>query len=208
LHALQYPPSPCEVHAYVSPAILPSAPSPCSCTADGNLPIDTSVAAVPGLDPSPPVLLEFLSGRSRGVSHACSSCASRNISRGSSVPSSHVSAHYKKTQLVSEFSLCVSRACLGKMIAFILKWRKKWRVLTCHTAPTFACSKSSCEKRASLVLSEVLSLCLSRACLGKSIVFGLNTAQKEACFLFFVAPRSSSRRGSVRKCRSLVKCFP
>ena len=82
------------------------------------------------------------------------------------------------------------------------------RFLTCHTAPTFACSKSSCEKRASLVLSEVLSLCLSRACLGKSIVFGLNTAQKEACFLFFVAPRSSSRRGSVRKCRSLVKCFP
>eukprot|EP01046_Picozoa_sp_COSAG06_P037655 COSAG06_NODE_4273_length_4410_cov_5.289754_6_plen_101_part_00 len=25
-----------------------------------------------------------------------------------------------------EFSLCLSRACLGKMIVFIYKWRKKW----------------------------------------------------------------------------------
>ena len=26
-----------------------------------------------------------------------------------------------------EFSLCLSRACLGKMFVFIYKWRKKWR---------------------------------------------------------------------------------
>jgi hypothetical protein len=26
-----------------------------------------------------------------------------------------------------EFSLCLSRACLGKMFVFISKWRKKWR---------------------------------------------------------------------------------
>ena len=26
-----------------------------------------------------------------------------------------------------EFSLCLSRACLGKMFSFIYKWRKKWR---------------------------------------------------------------------------------
>ena len=26
-----------------------------------------------------------------------------------------------------EFSLCLSRACLGKMTHFIYKWRKKWR---------------------------------------------------------------------------------
>jgi hypothetical protein len=26
-----------------------------------------------------------------------------------------------------EFSLCLSRACLGKTIHFIYKWRKKWR---------------------------------------------------------------------------------
>jgi hypothetical protein len=26
-----------------------------------------------------------------------------------------------------EFSLCLSRACLGKMLVFIYKWLKKWR---------------------------------------------------------------------------------
>jgi hypothetical protein len=33
----------------------------------------------------------------------------------------------KKTPLFFEFSLCLSRACLGKMIDFKYKWRKKWR---------------------------------------------------------------------------------
>jgi hypothetical protein len=33
-----------------------------------------------------------------------------------------------------EFSLCLSRACLGKMIIYIYKWRKKRRFLTCCCA--------------------------------------------------------------------------
>ena len=32
--------------------------------------------------------------------------------------------------LDNEFSLCLSRACLGKKMTFICKWRKKW-----HFAP-------------------------------------------------------------------------
>eukprot|EP01044_Picomonas_judraskeda_P034032 COSAG03_NODE_13918_length_484_cov_0.664935_2_plen_102_part_01 len=31
-----------------------------------------------------------------------------------------------------EFSLCLSRACLGKMIIFISRWRKKWRFFPYH----------------------------------------------------------------------------
>jgi hypothetical protein len=33
----------------------------------------------------------------------------------------------KNATLFFEFSLCLSRACLGKMFSFIYKWRKKWR---------------------------------------------------------------------------------
>jgi hypothetical protein len=33
----------------------------------------------------------------------------------------------RKTPLFFEFSLCLSRACLGKMFVFIYKWHKKWR---------------------------------------------------------------------------------
>ena len=36
----------------------------------------------------------------------------------------------EETPLFSDFSLCLSRACLGKMIHFICKWRKQWRFLT------------------------------------------------------------------------------
>jgi len=32
----------------------------------------------------------------------------------------------KKTHLFSQLSLCLSRACLGKMIIFIYKWRKRY----------------------------------------------------------------------------------
>ena len=32
-----------------------------------------------------------------------------------------------ETPLFFEFSLCLSRACLGKMMHFMYKWRKKWR---------------------------------------------------------------------------------
>jgi hypothetical protein len=34
-----------------------------------------------------------------------------------------------------EFSLCLSRACLGKIMHFIYKWRKKRRFLTLHSQP-------------------------------------------------------------------------
>jgi hypothetical protein len=35
-------------------------------------------------------------------------------------------AYLQKTRLlIFEFSLCLSRACLGKMIIFSIKWRKK-----------------------------------------------------------------------------------
>ena len=34
-----------------------------------------------------------------------------------------------------EFSLCLSRACLGKIMHFIYKWRKKCRFLTCACNP-------------------------------------------------------------------------
>jgi hypothetical protein len=33
----------------------------------------------------------------------------------------------RTTPLFSRLFLCLSRACLGKMIVFIYKWRKKWR---------------------------------------------------------------------------------
>ena len=32
-----------------------------------------------------------------------------------------------ETPLFFEFSLCLFRACLGKMVHFLYKWRKKWR---------------------------------------------------------------------------------
>jgi hypothetical protein len=37
-----------------------------------------------------------------------------------------------------EFSLCLSRACLGEMIILTFKWRKKWRFLTCAVLLRFA----------------------------------------------------------------------
>jgi hypothetical protein len=37
-----------------------------------------------------------------------------------------------------EFSLCLFRACLGKMIIFIYKWREKTRLLTKETASSAA----------------------------------------------------------------------
>jgi len=33
----------------------------------------------------------------------------------------------RKSGLFLEFSLCLSRACLGKMMHYVYKWRKKWR---------------------------------------------------------------------------------
>jgi hypothetical protein len=37
---------------------------------------------------------------------------------------------YKKTRLFFEFSLCLSRACLGKVIVLTIKWHRKVRVFS------------------------------------------------------------------------------
>jgi hypothetical protein len=41
----------------------------------------------------------------------------------------------RNTPLFFEFSLCLSRACLGKMMHFIYKWRKKWLFCTGSLIP-------------------------------------------------------------------------
>eukprot|EP01046_Picozoa_sp_COSAG06_P044261 COSAG06_NODE_5935_length_3200_cov_10.149952_3_plen_75_part_00 len=72
--------------------------------------------------------------------------------------------------LFFEFSLCLSRACLGKMITFIYQWLKKdrRRFLTCiQRDEEQQRSAATCEKR----LFSQLFLCLSRACLGKVMSF-------------------------------------
>jgi len=72
--------------------------------------------------------------------------------------------------LLFEFSLCLSQACLGKMMHFIYKWRKNAvfspAVGSCRGRP---CSTDA-RKRNHSFLSAV-SLCLSRACLGKMMPF-------------------------------------
>ena len=97
------------------------------------------------------------------------------------------SVHLRKRHSFLEFSLCLSRACLGKKFVFIYKWLKKWRVshpvsvspppLTSLEAPSAASSSSSPlalplprpDEETPLFLE--FSLCVSRACLGKIIVF-------------------------------------
>eukprot|EP01046_Picozoa_sp_COSAG06_P008093 COSAG06_NODE_405_length_16132_cov_9.166532_21_plen_104_part_01 len=41
--------------------------------------------------------------------------------------SSVFQVRHKTTTKNQEFSLCLSRVCLGKMIVFIYKWLNKWR---------------------------------------------------------------------------------
>ena len=59
------------------------------------------------------------------------SCIGKQRSRRTEVPSYSdvgvglVGQPCEKTPLSFEFSLCLSRACLGKMIVFIYKWRKR-----------------------------------------------------------------------------------
>jgi len=45
------------------------------------------------------------------------------------------SVRREKTRLCNEFSLCLSRACLGKMIIFSIKWRKKTPFHWCFAVP-------------------------------------------------------------------------
>ena len=55
----------------------------------------------------------------------------------------------QKTPFFFEFSPCLSRACLGKKIAFIYKWRKKWRFShRSYSASTAPHPSSSSQPRA------------------------------------------------------------
>jgi hypothetical protein len=56
-----------------------------------------------------------------------------------------------------ELSLCLSRACLGKMMHFILKRAQKWRFFTSH---------SNRLQKTPWRFNQRFP-CLSRACLGK-----------------------------------------
>ena len=86
--------------------------------------------------------------------HVASTAASA-VSLGPTAPSSHrslllqskvgqaesaVRFHHplRKTPLFFEFSLCLSRACLGKMMIYIYKWRKKWRFPHHNMQPALA----------------------------------------------------------------------
>ena len=69
----------------------------------------------------------------------CSRAAAERAAAGMAVcriPYSSVEAcpqpsfHLRENGLFFEFSLCLSRACLGKMMHFIYKWQKKARFLT------------------------------------------------------------------------------
>ena len=93
-----------------------------------------------------------------------------------------------------EFSLCLSRACLGKTIAFIYKWRKKRRFLTCTlTRLQKTETKSS--------FSFALFQCMSRACLGKySVFFEHRVAPKSRSFRS--APLRPLTRASLRRAQS------
>jgi hypothetical protein len=70
--------------------------------------------------------------------------------------------------LVLVLVLCVSRACLGKMIVFIHKWRKK-TVLT-HLGTLIPCRQSGRQGGQRLFQARLL-VCLFRACPGKLIIF-------------------------------------
>ena len=59
-------------------------------------------------------------------SHHCASVLSTP-----SVPRGPPSDAAKKTVFFGVFNVCLSRACLGRMIIYIYKWLKKCRFLTC-----------------------------------------------------------------------------
>jgi hypothetical protein len=46
----------------------------------------------------------------------------------------------EKTVVVFEFSLCLSRACLGKMFVFIFKWLK--HAVFSHNSHSFRCARA------------------------------------------------------------------
>jgi hypothetical protein len=74
-----------------------------------------------------------------------------------------------------ELSLCLSRACLGKRMHFIYKWRKKCRFLTDEEVHQHVRRHEDVDAEVALRKNGGLfvsfPLCLSRACLVKMFVF-------------------------------------
>ena len=101
----------------------------------------------------------------------------------------------KRIPLCFEFSLCLSRACLGKMIVFSIHWHKRCVFLP---APSNAFTPIRGPprvllKQCALVFEFEFSLCLSRACLGKMIICVVNAGQKHR---FAYRPPSTVARSS------------
>ena len=68
--------------------------------------------------------------------------------------------------LFLEFSLCLSRACLGKMFVFTYRWLKRWRFS--HRFSAGLKEKVLTGRKRHFF---EFFLCLSRACLGKMMIF-------------------------------------
>jgi hypothetical protein len=85
----------------------------------------------------------------------------------------------KRISLVECFSLCLSRACLGKTMIFSIKWYRKYMRFSHHRADNRCCRSgcgvSHCKKTP---LFSQLFLCLSRACLGKMMRFTIQWCKK------------------------------
>jgi hypothetical protein len=65
-----------------------------------------------------------------------------------------------KTASFFEFSLCLSRACLGKMFVFIYKWRKKTvlspsAALSNHTKPSWLQRNAQCNANRGIITTRV-----------------------------------------------------
>jgi hypothetical protein len=95
-----------------------------------------------------------------------------------------------------EFSLCLSRACLGKTIAFIYKWRKKRRFLTCTLTRLQKTETKSSFSFALFQCTHVPSL--SRQIFG---FFRAQNGAKQSSF-FFSAPLRPLTRASLRRAQS------
>ena len=118
------------------------------------------------------IIVIVLSVEPAASRRARTSCASRANSRS-----------FEKTVSLFKFSLCLSRACLGKNMTFIYKWHRKKRFSYLLFRPGIAVrwllrrarwtkkkKKTRRIETASLLVSA-LPTCLSRACLGKIMIY-------------------------------------
>jgi hypothetical protein len=122
----------------------------------------------------------------------------RSALRATTVSSWPPSRPAGKRHSFLELSLCLSRACLGKTIDVSIKLAHKGVCRTATTvsicllsaAPAIACCLATEASAASIFVSAFavsscrnasfleFSLCLSRACLGKMIIFSINGISK------------------------------